>query len=170
MRVAVEFGKRKMYTALVFELHQIPPNGYEAKEIHQILDESPIVNEQQLNHWQWISDYYMCTLGDVLRAALPSAFLLESETAILKNTSFSDESILSNDEFLIFEALQHQSELDVNQVISILEKKTVFPILKSLLDKEAITIKERIYEQYKPKLIKYVSCLLYTSPSPRDRG
>lgn len=156
MRVAVEFGKRKMYTALVFELHNTPPVGYDAKDIHQILDEQPIVNEQQLSHWQWISEYYMCTLGDVLRAALPSAFLLESETAILKNTSFSDESVLSNDEFLIFEALQHQSELDVNQVMNILGKKTVFPILKSLLDKEAITIKERIYEQYKPKLVKYV--------------
>ncbi len=156
MRVAVEFGKRKMFTALVFETHHIPPKGYEAKDIHQILDETPIVNEQQLNHWQWISDYYMCTLGDVLRAALPSAFLLESETAILKNNSFEDESILTNDEFLIYEALQHQSELDVNQVMNILGKKTVFPILKSLLDKDAITIKERIYEQYKPKLEKYV--------------
>ena len=156
MRVAVEFGKRKMYTALVFELHQNPPKGYEAKDIHQILDDSPIVNEQQLSHWQWISDYYMCTLGDVLRAALPSAFLLESETAILKNNNFEDESILTDEEFLIFEALQHQSELDVNQVMNVLGKKTVFPILKSLLDKEAITIKERIYEQYKPKLVKYV--------------
>ena len=156
MRVAVEFGKRKMYTALVYELHNSPPLGYDAKDIHQILDEQPIVNEQQLSHWQWISDYYMCTLGDVLRAALPSAFLLESETAILKNNNFEDETILNNDEFLIFEALQHQSELDVNQVMNILSKKTVFPILKSLLDKEAITIKERIYEQYKPKLVKYV--------------
>ena len=156
MRVAVEFGKRKMYTALVYELHNKPPVGYDAKDIQQILDETSIVNEQQLSHWQWISEYYMCTLGDVLRAALPSAFLLESETAILKNNSFADESILSNDEFLIFEALQHQSELDVNQVMNILGKKTVFPILKSLLDKEAITIKERIYEQYKPKLVKYV--------------
>ena len=156
MRVAVEFGKRKVYTALVFELHQNPPKGYDAKDISQILDDSPIVNEQQLKHWQWISEYYMCTLGDVLRAALPSAFLLESETAILKNNSFTDESILTDDEFLIFEALQHQSELDVNKVIDILGKKTVFPILKSLLDKEVITIKERIYEQYKPKLVKYV--------------
>ncbi|MFK5878560.1 MAG: primosomal protein N' [Flavobacteriaceae bacterium] len=164
MRVAVEFGKRKMYTALVFELHQTPPKGYEAKDIHQILDESPIVNEQQLSHWQWISDYYMCTMGDVLRAALPSAFLLESETAILKNNNFEDESILTDEEFLVFEALQHQSELDVNQVMNILGKKTVFPILKSLLDKEAITIKERIYEQYKPKLVKYVRLNpIYTS-------
>ncbi len=156
MRVAVEFGKKKIYTALVYEIHQNPPKGYDAKDIHQILDETPIVNEIQLQHWQWISDYYMCTLGDVFRAALPSAFLLESETSILKNNAFTADNELSNDEFLIFEALQHQSELNVNQVVSILNKKTVFPILKSMLDKEAIILKERIYEQYKPKMVKYV--------------
>lgn len=156
MRVAVEFGKSKIYTALVFEIHQNAPTSYDAKQIHQILDEVPIVTEIQLQHWKWIADYYMCTLGDVYRAALPSAFLLESETIILKNTKFENESELNDDAFLIFEALQHQSELNVNQVVSILNKKTVFPILKSMLDKEAIFIKERIYEQYKPKLEKYV--------------
>ncbi|OIQ36999.1 MAG: primosomal protein N' [Bacteroidetes bacterium MedPE-SWsnd-G1] len=156
VRVAVEFGKRKMYTALVYAIHQDAPKGYDAKDIHQILDETPIVNETQLSHWQWISEYYMCTLGDVFRAALPSAFLLESETAVLKNEEFTDETVLTDEEFLIFEALQHHSELNVNQVINILEKKTVFPILKSMIDKEAILLKERIYEQYKPKLVKYV--------------
>jgi len=156
MRVAVEFGKSKIYTALVYEIHQVPPKGYDAKDIHQILDETPIVNEIQLKHWKWISDYYMCTLGDVYRAALPSAFLLESETIILKNESFTDESILDNDQFLIFEALQNHSQLTINQTIEILGKKTVFPILKSMIEKEAINLKEQIYEQYKPKLVKYV--------------
>ncbi len=156
MRVAVEFGKSKIYTALVFEIHQNAPTSYDAKQIHQILDERPIVTEIQLQHWNWIADYYMCTLGDVYRAALPSAFLLESETVILLNSEFKNEAELSNDAFLIYEALQHQSELNVNQVVSILNKKTVFPILKDMLDKEAIFIKERIYEQYKPKLEKYV--------------
>ena len=72
MRVAVSFGKTKMYTGLVFNIQQIAPMLYEAKEIHQILDEVPLVNEKQLNHWKWIADYYMCYLGDVYRAALPS--------------------------------------------------------------------------------------------------
>jgi primosomal protein N' (replication factor Y) len=169
MRVTVEFGKSKIYTALVYEIHSEAPKAYEAKQISQILDESPIVNELQLKHWKWISDYYMCTLGDVFRAALPSAFLLESETTILLNTDFKDAHELSNDEFLIFEALQHQSELNVNQVISILNKKTVFPILKSMLEVEAIVIKERVYEQYKPKLVKYVRLNpLYTDEKLND--
>jgi primosomal protein N' (replication factor Y) len=156
MRVAVEFGKSKVYTALVYSIHDIPPIGYEAKEIFQILDSEPVVNEIQLQHWEWISSYYMCSLGEVFRAALPSAFLLESETVIQQVVGFSNEEILSNDEFLIYEALQYQQQLSVNQVVEILGRKTVFPIIKDLIDKNVINVKEQIYEQYKPKLIKYV--------------
>jgi len=156
MRVAVEFGKSKIYTALVYNIHETPPVGYEAKDIHQILDESPIVNEIQLKHWEWIASYYLCSLGDVFRAALPTAFLLESETEILQVPGFLEESSLSDDEFLIFEALQHQSSLSINQIINILGKKNVFNVIKTLLGKNVISIKEQIYEQYKPKLVKYI--------------
>jgi len=156
MRVAVSFGKTKMYTGLVFNIHQIAPTLYEAKEIHQILDEAPLVNEEQLKHWQWVSDYYMCSLGDVYRAALPSAFLLESETVLTKNEQEIDQSILLDDEFLIYEALQYQSQLTIHQVVTILGKKKVMPIVNSLLEKSVIRIQEEIYEQYKPKLVKYV--------------
>ena len=156
MRVAVSFGKSKMYTGLVLNIHTNAPTLYEAKEIHQILDEIPLVNDKQLQHWQWIANYYMCSLGDVYRASLPSAFLLESETIIYKNDIFLDETILLDDEFLIFEALQQQSQLTIHQVIAILGKKKVMPIVNGLIQKEAIVIKEEIYEQYKPKLIKYV--------------
>ena len=156
MRVAVSFGSSKMYTAIVLELHQNKPELYDAKEIHQILDETPIVNEKQLSHWQWIAAYYMCSLGDVYRAALPSAFLLESETILSKNNAFDNESLLNDDEFLIYEALLHQSHLTVHQVADILGKKKVMPIIKDLLKKAVVSVKENIYEQYKPKLIKYV--------------
>ncbi|SNR36351.1 replication restart helicase PriA [Lutibacter flavus] len=156
MRVAVEFGKSKIYTALVYSIHTIAPEGYEAKEIHQILDETPVVNDIQLKHWEWIAKYYMCSLGEVFRAALPSAFLLESETEIQAVAGFSKENELSGEEFLIFEALQHQSQLSIFKVIEILGKKSVFPIIKSLIEKNVIVVKEQIYEQYKPKLVKYI--------------
>lgn len=156
MRVAVSFGNKKMYTGLVFDIHQNEPTTYEAKEIHQILDETPIVNLLQLQHWQWIANYYMCAIGDVYRAALPSAFLLESETIIYKNKTFADESILNDDEFLIVEALNHQSQLTIHQIADILDKKKVMPIVNDLIKKSAIYIKEEIYETYKPKLVKYV--------------
>ena len=156
MRVAVSFGNTNMYTALVLKIHQNKPELYEAIEILQILDEKPIVTEIQLQNWQWIASYYMCSLGDVYRAALPSAFLLESETIVLKNDEFTEETELTDDEFLIFEALQHQSQLTIHQVADILGKKKVLPIINALIHKKAVFVKEEIYEQYKPKMVKYV--------------
>jgi len=156
MRVAVSFGNTKMYTALVFNIHQNKPELYEAIDILQILDEKPIVTEIQLENWQLISSYYMCSLGDVYRAALPSAFLLESETVVLKNDEFTEETELTDDEFLIFEALQHQSQLTIHQVADILGKKKVLPIINELIQKKAVSVQEEIYEQYKPKMVKYV--------------
>jgi primosomal protein N' (replication factor Y) len=124
------FGKRRIYTALVVETHQNQPTLY-AKEIHQILDETPIVTEVQIAHWQWIASYYMCAIGDVYRGAMPSALLLESETVISQKTDvFVDESTLSDDEFLIFQALQQQSSLKV-QDIAILNKKNIFQSFKT---------------------------------------
>ncbi|WP_452227051.1 replication restart helicase PriA [Lacinutrix cladophorae] len=157
MRVAVPFGKTKMYTALVQSIHNNKPLVYDAKEIHQILDETPIINPEQLTFWQWISKYYMCTLGDVMRAALPSAFMLESETIISKNVSkvIADED-LKDDEFLVYEALHHQSSLKIQDLISILDKKNVLPVIKRLLEKKAIHLEEEIYEKYKPKYVRYV--------------
>ncbi|WP_405206254.1 primosomal protein N' [Aquimarina sp. LLG6339-5] len=157
MRVAVQFGKSKVYAALVTNVHQKAPEVYEAKEIEHILDETPIVTTNQLKLWSWISQYYMCSKGEVMRAALPSAFLLESETIILRNDNNTiDESGLKDDEFLLFEALQHQSLLRIQEVMDIIGKKNVLPLIKRLLEKDIITVQEEIYEQYKPKLVRYV--------------
>ncbi len=157
MRVAVPFGKNKIYTALVIDLHQNPPTLYEAKEIDQIIDETPIVNEFQINLWFWIANYYMCNIGDVYRGALPSALLLESETLIaIQSQTVVNDAELSDEEFLIYEALQHQSSLKVQNIIDILNKKTVLPVIQKLLKKNIITLQEEIQEVYKPKLIRYI--------------
>ena len=157
MRVAVSFGKSKIYTALVIEIHQNKPALYEAKEIHQILDEKPIVTQIQIKHWQWIASYYMCAIGDVYRGAMPSALLLESETLISQKTNlFVDTSLLSDDEFLVYEALQQQSSLKVQDIIAILNKKNIFPVIQKLIDKNILILQEEIQESYKPKLVRYV--------------
>ena len=157
MRVAVPFGKSKIYTALVIEIHQNKPALYEAKEIHQILDEKPIVTPIQIKHWQWIASYYMCAIGDVYRGAMPSALLLESETLISQKTDlFVDTSLLSDDEFLVYEALQQQSSLKVQDIIAILNKKNIFPVIQKLIDKNILILQEEIQESYKPKLVRYV--------------
>ena len=157
MRVAVPFGKSKIYTGLVLDLHEIPPTLYEAKEIHQILDEKPIVNPLQIQHWLWIASYYMCSIGDIYRGAMPSAFILESETIIsFQKENSVDSATLSDEEFLIYEALQHQSSLKVHDVIAILNKKNIFPVIQKLLNKNVLSLQEEIQEEYKPKLVRYI--------------
>ncbi|MCM4153311.1 primosomal protein N' [Arenibacter sp. N53] len=157
MRVAVPFGKSKIYTALVFEIHNTAPTVYEAKGIDQVLDEYPLVTSIQLKFWQWLAQYYMCSIGEVFRSAVPSALLLESETLILKNDgAIIEENDLLDDEFLVFEALQHQSILRVQEISDILDKKNIIPVLNRLLKKNIILLKEEMFEQYKPKLVRYV--------------
>lgn len=99
----------------------------------------------------------MCTLGDIMRAALPSPFILESETIVSKNTDvIISDTDLKDDEFMIYEALDHQSSLKIQDMMSILDKKNVLPVIKRLLEKNAIAVQEEIYEKYKPKLVRYV--------------
>lgn len=155
-RVLVPFRGSKFYTGIIYRIHQTKPKAYEVKEIAEVLDEFPIVSKIQLALWEWIASYYMSNLGEVLRAAIPSGFLLQSETQILANKGFKDESLLTDSEFLLFEALQHHPFLNLQQVSDILSKKNILPIVKSLLSKEAITEKEVVYEKYVPKKIKYL--------------
>jgi len=157
MRVAVPFGKSKIYTGIAFRAHAIPPVAYEAKEIHEILDDAPILNPTQLKHWQWIAEYYMCTLGEVVRAGIPSIFLLESETQILPHELGKvDEEKLTDNEFLIVEALHHQSSLQIKEIAEITGRKRVLPLINGLVQKGAIRLREQLHEKYRPKQIKYI--------------
>jgi primosomal protein N' (replication factor Y) (superfamily II helicase) len=157
MRVAVPFGKSKVYTGIVYQVHDQPPVGYETKSIDHILDEEPIITQLQLKHWEWLAAYYMCSLGEVIKAALPSAFLLESETIIkLSSRNFQDEESLTDDEFVLYEALQHQSSLHINDARSILDRKNIVSVIQNLLDKNIIEVEETVYEQYVPKMKRYI--------------
>src|SRR5690606_8626791 len=156
MRVAVPFGKTKIYTALVIEKHHKLPQLYQPKEIHQILDENSVVNTFQIEHWQWIANYYMCSLGEVFRAAMPTGFILESETIVSPSKEIVDKSEVKDDEFLILEALENQTSISIQEVSKILGKKTVFPLLNKMLQKGILVLEEEIKESYKPKLVRYV--------------
>ncbi|TVZ51503.1 primosomal protein N' [Dokdonia sp. Hel_I_53] len=159
MRVAVPFGKTKIYASIVKSKHTQVPTIYEAKEIFQILDDRPIVTPEQLKLWSWMASYYMCSEGEVMRAALPKAFMLESETVIKLHSDRIEpnELTLKDDEFLIYEALQHQSELKVHEVMDILDKKKVLPSIQRLIDKGVIEMQEEIYEKYAPKIVKFIT-------------
>jgi primosomal protein N' (replication factor Y) len=157
VRVAVPFGKSKVYTGLVFSIHDKAPTAYDAKSIHSILDESAVVNPFQFKLWEWMSSYYLCSMGEIMRAALPNAFLLESETIIsLHPTSGFDVTMFKDDEYLVYEALQHQSSLKVEEINAIIDRKNSFPVLKRLLDQNVIALEQELSEKYKPKLIRCV--------------
>lgn len=157
MRISVPFGKSKIYTGIVYKVYNNNPPAYQTKSIDQILDETPIITSHQIKHWEWMAGYYMCTLGEIIRAALPSAFLLESETIVsLATKEPLDESLFTDDEFLVYEALMHQSMLHINDIKNILDRANVVKILEGLLKKNIIAVHEELFDQYKPKLKRYL--------------
>jgi primosomal protein N' (replication factor Y) len=156
-RVVVQFGRNRVYTAIIFSISDKAPVGYEAKYILDVLDEFPIVTAQQLALWEWMSAYYLCTLGEVMQAALPSALKLASETKVTLNTdSEYDKSTLTDKEFLLLDALEIQPVLAISEIVKILDQKMVFPILRALLDKGIITISEELTEKYRAKTKTFV--------------
>lgn len=154
MRVEVSF-RNKVYSGIVFTVHDKVPAAYRVKSILAVPDAYPIVNTQQLNLWRWMADYYLCTIGEVFNAAVPAFFKLGSETIITgqPESSIADEE-LDDKEFLIKEALSIQHELSVQDIRQILGQKTVQPILSSLLSKGVIAIREEIKGGYKPRVVK----------------
>lgn len=168
-RVVVQFGKSKIYTAIIYEISEIPPTLYEAKYIIDVLDEAPIVNQFQLDLWRWISDYYLCYLGEVMQAALPAALKLASETRIALNPSAEfEKSALSDKEFLILDALELHAELRVSEISKLLGQKTVFPLLRTLFERHIILISEEINEKFKPRRKAFITLnTIYNDPANR---
>jgi primosomal protein N' (replication factor Y) len=156
-RVVVQFGKSKLYTAIIRSLSTEAPERYEAKYLMEVLDDKPVVTVQQLEFWKWLADYYLCNVGEVMSAALPSALKLASETRIMLNPDEAiDRSLLHDKEFLIVDALDLQPVLTVSDIVKLLGQKTVMPVLKSMFDKNIIYISEEVTERYKPRKRTYI--------------
>ena len=156
-RVAVQFGKRKTYTAIIREVHQNRPVGFEIKGIFSIMDNKPVVNSFQLKFWDWISEYYMCTLGEVLRTALPSGLKLESETKILPLDISNHDINLTESEILIHSMLKKSHGITLKQLMPDSGRKDLMPVVKSMLEKGVIAVEEHLKERYQPKFKTYVS-------------
>lgn len=150
-RVVVPFGRKKYYTAIVRNVHQCAPTEYEVKEVSALLDAGPILLPVQFRFWEWLADYYLCTQGDVYKAALPSGLKLESETVVEYNPDYEAEAPLPEKERRVLDLLSAEPE----QCVTKLEKesgiKNILSVIKSLLDKEAIFVKEELRRTYKPK-------------------
>lgn len=159
-RVIVPFGRRKSYTAIVTNLTPIEPKGYEIKEIAMQIDREPIVRHPQLKFWQWVADYYLCTPGEVMRAALPAALKIESETYISPVPGFEEDADnrLSPRELLLLETLLASGEKKMS--LEALAKKSgvpaVGPAVNSLLERGAVMISENLVERYHPRKETYV--------------
>ena len=157
MRVVVPFGRNKLRTALVYGVGAQELPDYQTKEIDQILDQRPIVSAMQLSFWQWMARYYMCTLGEVMKAALPGAMLLESETFIASlNPDPNAWENLSDAEFLIMEALSAQPRLSIDEVRSILSRSSVMGVIYALIDRGLIEVQEQLDDKYKPLMRRFV--------------
>ena len=132
-RVVVQFGVRKLYAAIIKKVHDRKPIEYEAKPLLAILDEPPIVNSIQLQFWDWIASYYMCNLGDVMHAALPSSLKLASESKVIVHPDFDgDIEHLKPEENLLLNALSHQEELSIAEIAKLLPIKNVFSFINEL--------------------------------------
>ncbi len=153
MRVVVQFGAKKFYSGLVRNVHSNKPENFSAKLIETVLDEKPILPESCFLLWDWISTYYHCTIGEVLKAALPSGLKLESETRVSMNEEFSKTGLahFSPKEILLLEIIRDQKGTSVSELNNTVLKKGTIPVLKELLKKGVVHIEEEIRESYKER-------------------
>ena len=150
-RVVVPFGAKKIYTAIVCEVHDRCPEGYEVKPILELLDRRPLLLTEQLDFWRWISDYYLCALGDVYKAALPSGMKLESESRVVLNEDYEGAVGLSAREQAVVGALSGRPGQTLAQLQKACGDFKVLRVVKSLLDKEVLLMKEEVKRSYKPR-------------------
>lgn len=164
MRVVVQFGRNKLYSALVVRLHTDPP-AVEAKYVLDVIDDRPIITEKQFALWKWLAEYYMCTLGEVMAAALPSALKLAGETKIMLHPAFDgDISALSARELRVLETLSSRPVMTVQEISKATDMAKVMPVIKSLVEKEIVMTDEEIRNPYKPKIENFISlCEPYAS-------
>lgn len=151
-RVVVPFGRKKFYTGLVTRVHDEAPEAYETKAVSELLDERPVLLERQYKFWQWLSDYYLCTLGDVYKAALPSGMKLESETLVVYNSDFESAEVLPEKEQRVLDLLSRDTEQCITQLEKSSGIRQLLPVIQSLLEKGAIYVNEELKRRYKPKM------------------
>ena len=150
-RVVVPFGKKKYYTGVITKVHESAPEGYETKEVEELLDENPVILPHQFQLWNWLASYYLCTLGDVYKAALPSGMKIESETIIVCNEEYEALEPLPEAEQHLLDLLGGGKEQCVTQLQRDYGQRNILPIIKRLLEKEAVFVKEDLKRNYKPR-------------------
>jgi primosomal protein N' (replication factor Y) len=158
LRVIVPFGKNKLQTGIITRIHQVVPTNYQAKYVAHLLDDNPLITPTQYVFWQWISSYYMAPIGDVMNAALPANFKLASETKILLHPSFVQElDHLTGKEQELISILEDREECNLKELSTLLDIKSIHPIIKRLIERRIVTTHEAIQDRYTPKT---VTCIM----------
>ena len=156
-RVEVNLGKNKKYAGIVKRLHDDKPDFFDPKEILNVLDVEPVVYEQQLQLWEWMASYYMCSEGEVMAAALPAHFKLSSETIVVFNDEYGEDfSALDHDEYLVAEALLIKKELKLTEIQQVLDSSHVYPVINRLISKKVCFVWESLKQTYSAKKETYV--------------
>ncbi|MFP4555310.1 MAG: primosomal protein N' [Bacteroidales bacterium] len=156
VRVVVPLGRKKLYSAIVYRVHNNAPEAYKTKDIIQVIDSNPPVSDSQLSFWEWMASYYMCTIGEVMKAALPSALKMESETVVSMGETAAIESFLPEAEAAVLASVDREKGISIQQLISKADTPKAMGAIKSLLDKKVLTIYESIEPAFKPKVETYI--------------
>ena len=157
MRVLVAFGGKKIYTGIVFDLHDEEPETFVPKEIINILDDFPILPKEQIQFWNWLSDYYLCNIGEIYRFSFPGSLKLESETYLkLKPNVVVDFENLDVNEMYLIQALEVRQLINLTEIEAFIAKKDIVKTIKSLIDLQYIEIDEKVAEKYKAKEVAYL--------------
>ncbi len=157
-RVVVPFGPKKLYSGLVRKIHKNPPKKFTAKYINSCLDEKPIINELQFLFWEWMSEYYLCSVGEVMNTALPPAMKLASETKVVFNPDFDNNfETLNEKEYLVAEALELRDVLTISEISKITGLAKVFNLIKNLIEKDVVLLKEELQNPYRPRVETFIS-------------
>jgi primosomal protein N' (replication factor Y) (superfamily II helicase) len=155
-RVIVQFGKNRIVTAVVGKIHNQAPDKYQAKYLLELLDEDPLVIPLQIELFQWIADYYMCSVGEVMNVALPAGLKVTSQSKMQFNPEFENNDLLTEEEAKTLEEIKNHQSLTYDELAKIVGEISVTKLIKSLVSKRAIIIYEEVKERYKPKIQKKV--------------
>jgi primosomal protein N' (replication factor Y) len=165
LRVEVQLGRQGLYSGLVYRIHHKEPD-YNTKPILSVLDDEAVVTESQYKLWEWLSEYYLCSLGEIMQAALPAGLKLAGETKLMIYPDTTVEELaelmlkLNSKETFVVESLQKYGELTLEDLQKLMNQKTIQPIIKGLLEKRILFITEELTERYKPKIIGMVALAL----------
>lgn len=143
-RVIVPFGSKKIYTGVVMRMHTDPPQGYAVKAVLERLDDTPVLLPLQLRLWEWIADYYLCTVGEVCKAALPSGLKLESESVVVRNEDFVADAVLPPAEQRLLDLLSETAEMSVSRLQRESGQRNILSPVRALLERGALRMKEEV--------------------------